>query len=262
MKKWVIRIVVGCAALFVIVLVIVFLSINGIVRYGVERGANVATGQAASLDSASLSIFGGSVELGGLKIDNPPGYSKAKIVAMKNCKATAQVSSLFTNDVVIPEVDIDGLEMSIEQNGLKSNLSDVLAVANSSTSAGGGSPGSSGRGSSAPAAPGRNIHVHVIKLTGTVVHVGTLGQTRTLTMPAIEKEHPTNPDGRPTTLADLTAKILMKVATQIANDPQIPAAFKNGLNEVNAVAGQAEKAVEGDTKDVEKKFGNLFNKSK
>jgi hypothetical protein len=259
MKKWILRIAIAFLMLVVIGLVAIYFSLDSLVRYGVERGATQATGQTTSLHSASVSIFGGTLELSGLDVDNPTGYSSAKIFAMKDCKASAQIGSLFTNDVVIPEIDIDGLEVTIEQNGLKSNLSDVLNVSKSTTPAAGGS--------TAPTPPGRNIHVGVIKLTGTIVHLSAMGQTLPLALGPIEIQDPMNPDGRPMKMADVVAKILVNVAQQIANDPRIPDVLKAGINQANALAGNVTKLLQDNSKGVEEKakdigqnIGGLFKK--
>jgi len=253
-KKWILRLAIAFVALIILLLVIVYFSLDGIVRFGVERGATQATGQTTSLDSAKVSIAGGSLELSGLDINNPPGYSNNKIIAMKDCKATAQIGSLLTNDVVIPEVDIDGLEVSLEQNGLKSNLSEVLAVGQSSTPAAGGS--------SAPTPPGKNIHIGVIKLTNTKVHVSIAGAGTTLDLGSIEIQDPTNPDGRPMKLADVVSKILMNVAQQIANNPQIPDALKGSITQVQGVITNVGGVLKNDTKDLGNGLGNLFGNKK
>jgi hypothetical protein len=260
-KKWIIRIALGFVALLLLIVVIIYFSIDGLVRFGVERGATQATGQATSLDSAKVSIAGGSLELSGLDIDNPPGYSKSKIIAMKDCKASAQISSLLTNDVVIPEIDIDGLEVSVEQNGLKSNLADLLAATKSSTPATGGS--------SVPTPPGRNIHVGVIKLTNSIVHLNVVGATTSLDLGPMEIKDPTNPDGRPTKIADIVAKVIAHVAESIANNPQIPDALKGSITQVQGAIGNVTNALKDDTKGLGEKantitndLGGLFGKKK
>jgi hypothetical protein len=249
MKKWILRITIAFFALVLIALVAIYFSLNGLVRLGVERGATRATGQTTSLHAAAVSIFGGTLQLSGLDVDNPTGYSSAKLFAMKDCQASAQISSLLTNDVIIPSIAIDGLEVTIEQNGLKSNLTDVLNLSKSSTPAAGGS--------AAPTPPGRNIHVGVIELTNTLVHLNAVGQTLTLNLGPIEIDDPTNPDGRPTKIADIVAKILVNVAQQIANDPHIPEALRAGINAANALTGNITQLLKDNSKDLGEKAKDL-----
>jgi hypothetical protein len=251
-KKIILRSAFAFVALILIAIIALYLSLDGIVRAGVERGASHSTGQPTSLSSAKVSIAGGTLELTGLDVDNPPGYSKSKIISMKDCKSSAQISSLFTNDVIIPEIDIDGLEVTLEQNGLKSNLSDVLNVSKSSTPAAGGS--------SAPTPPGRNIHVGIIKITNSKVHLNLAGAlATTLDLGPIEIKDPTNPDGRPTKIADLVSKILIHVADQIAQNPQIPDAIKAPLAQAQAAIGDVTNLLKDNSQPLDQKAKTLTN---
>ena len=241
-KKWILRSAITLAALILIAIFILYLSLDGIIRSGVERGATNSTGQPASLDSAKLSLSAGTLELAGLAIDNPPTYSKSKMISMHDAKGSAQLSSLLTNDVIIPEIDIDGLDIGLEQNGLNSNLSDILNHSKQSTPAAGGA--------SAPTPPGRNIHVGLIKLTNTKVHHATHGPTHTLDLGPIEIKDPTNPDGRPMKIADVVSKILIHVASQIAQNPQIPEPLRNSITQVQGLATDLQNLEKSDSKNI------------
>ncbi len=165
MKKWVLRILLGVVVLMVVAVVGLYLGLDGLVRFGVERGANHATQQTTSLESAKVSIGEGTVRLVNLGIDNPPAYGKSKFLMMKDCVIGASIGSLFTDTVQVDRIEIQGLEISLQQNGLKSNLSEVLAACQSTTPAAGGA--------GAPTAPGKKLNVHLITLTGTKVDVDT-----------------------------------------------------------------------------------------
>ncbi len=260
-KKWILRSIIALAALLLLALLILYLSLDGIIRSGVERGATNSTGQPSSLDSAKLSLSAGTLELAGLAIDNPPNYSKSKMISMHDFKSSAQISSLFTNDVILPEIDIDGLDILLEQNGLNSNLSEILNHSKSTTPAAGGS--------SAPTPPGRNIHVGIIKLTNTKVHLAALGQSTTLDLGPIEIKDPTNPDGRPMKIADVVSKILINVANQIAQNPQIPEALRGSITQVQGIAADLKNLEKSDSKivntlaeDLSQVLYSLLNKQK
>ena len=241
-KKWILRSIFALAALFIIALLILYLSLDGLIRSGVERGATHSTGLPASLASAKLSLSAGTLELAGLAIDNPPTYCKCKMISMHEFQSSAQISSLFTNDVILPEIDIDGLDISLEQNGLNSNLSDILNHSKTSTPAAGGA--------SAPTPPGRNMHVGLIKLTNTKVHLSALGQSTTLDLGPIEIKDPTNPDGRPMKIADVVSQILIHVANQIAQNPQIPEPFRNSITQAQAITSDLQNLSKSDPKNL------------
>ena len=241
-KKWILRSTLALIVLLLLAILILYLSLDGLIRSGVERGATHSTGQPASLSSAKLSLSAGTLELAGLAIDNPPTYSKSKMISMHDFKSSAQISSLFTNDVIIPEIDIDGLDILLEQNGLNSNLADILDHSKQSTPAAGGS--------SAPTPPGRNIHIGLIKLTNTKVHLAALGQSTTLDLGPIEIKDPTNPDGRPMKIADVVSQILLHVANQIAQNPQIPEPLRNSITQAQALATDLQNLSKSDGKNI------------
>ncbi len=254
-KKWILRLSLAATALLLLAVLALYLSMDGLVRYGVERGANHATQQTTSLQSAKVSIANGTVSLVNLDISNPPAYGPTKFLTMQNCTIAASISSLFTSTVQVDSITISGLQLSLQQNGLKSNLQDILAACQSTTPAAGGS--------AAPTAPGKTLNIHVITLSGTKVDVNALGQHFSLDLGPIELKEPTNPDGRPMKIADVVAKVLVNVAQQIAQNPQIPAALKNGLGDINKVVGNVTDLINDPNlrdkaKNIGQNIGGLF----
>ncbi len=247
-RSWgrlILRIVAVLVVLLVVLCVCLYFARNALVRRGVEFGGNYATNQTTTLDSANLGLASGTLELSGLDIANPAGYTpNSHLLIMKDCKVSVDTGSLLTNTVTIPDITIDGLEITLEQNGLNNNLADILAILKTKTASAGGS--------TAPTAPGKQLSIKVIHLTNTIVHLKPIagGPTVTLHLGNIDIADPTNPDGRPMKIANVVGNVLVNVATSIANDPQLPAAFKNSL-------GQATKAINELTKNLGKGISGL-----
>jgi hypothetical protein len=238
--------------LFVIGLVVLFLNLNTLVRAGVVRGGQYATDQTTSLDSADLSFSKGSLALNGLDIDNLKGYSAPKILSMKNCAVTVDSGSIFTHTVSVPSITIAGLEVTLEQNGMKNNLNDLMDVIQKKTPATGNAQNSS---------PGKELKIGVIKMTGTIVHVRANPVNMDLNLPDLEITDPTNPDGRPMKIADLMGKILVLVGKQIVENPQIPGDIKGAMKNVTAVVdnlkGELDKGVKTFATDLQNVTKNL-----
>jgi len=249
--KWagivVVLLVVGVALL-------VFFGLNAVVRTGVERGGRYATGQTTTLHAADLSVFGGTLQLSGLDMGNPKGYSP-QFLTMKDCKVAVQTGSLMSSTVVVDSIEIDGLEISLEQNGMKNNLAEILDEIKKNTSAGSTDSSNSGGAS----APGKQLKIGVIKLTGTKVHVKA-GAEMTLDLGDITIPDPTNPDGRPMKIADVIGKVLINVATQVANNPQLPSGLKDGLGNVNKMVNDLGKNLGGNLNGLGNGIGGLLNK--
>jgi len=229
----------------VCLILFIMFGLNPLVRARVADGGTRATGQSTTLDSANLSLLGGSLDLAGLAIANPAGYSTPRFVTMKSCNIKVQTGSLMGSTVIVDEIAIDGLELTLEQNGLKSNLAEVLDVIQKQTSAGSappqaGKPSAQSSPPSQAAAPGKQLKISALRLSGTKVHVRA-GLEMTLDLGPIELKDPTNPDGRPMKIADVFGKVLINVAQQIAKNPQIPGNLKDSLKNVNKLMGDLPK---------------------
>lgn len=261
--KWLKRILYIGALVILVVLLVVLLLKNTLVKMGVERGGEYATGQTTTLQSADLSIFGGSLGLNGLDIANPKGYSTPSLLKLGKTAVTVKTGSLLSNEVVVNEILIDGMEVTLEQQGLKNNLGEVLDVIKAKTAAAGGADAASKE------SPGKSLKIGLIKMTNTKVTVKA-GVGMTINIPEISMVEPTNPDGRSMKIADVIGKVLIATAQAIAENPQLPGDFKGGLNSamkgINDVTKQLQGGVKGiedatkGIKDAGKGLENLFKK--
>jgi len=215
--------------LVVLGLVALYFMRNTLVRAGVVRGGQYATDQTTLLDAADLSLAAGTLDLSQLQISNPTGYKELKFLALKNCNVSVDTGSLFSNTVVVNQIDISGLEIFLEQNGAKNNLGELLDIMKKKSPAASTAPASGN--SSAPSSPGKQLKIGKIRLASTKVHLRGL-VSLDLDLGTIEMDDPTNPDGRPMKIADVMVKILLHIAQQIVENPKLPADFKNGLQDV------------------------------
>jgi hypothetical protein len=223
--KWVLRVVLGVVVLVVVAVVILWFSIDGIIRSRVEAAAGNSTGTEAKLDAANLKMSG-VLTLSGLNIHNPSGFKTGDFVAVPKTVITVQPSSLMSDTVQVDTLEIDGLTLSLEQEGLKNNLAEILAYTQKQAADAGAKTGSGEAGKSKQLAIGK------LRLTNVKVVASGFGASQTLDLGTIEMDHPTNPDGRLMKVADLLAKILERVATQVAANPQMPEALRKNLGEV------------------------------
>jgi uncharacterized protein involved in outer membrane biogenesis len=208
--------------LLLILIVAVWFSINGIIRSQIQSRATAALGVKTTLADASLSILGGSMTLQGLTVDNLKGYADPHLLTMQSCGATVSLHSLLTNTVVIKIITIDGLHISMDQNGLSNNLMDEINHLNNQTS--------SAAPSSKPTkgAGGKALSITQVVLRNTVVRLNTSlipgqkGVPVVITLPQMVLNEPTNPNGRPLRLAGLMEQILLEIAKNLANNSAIP----------------------------------------
>ena len=245
--------------LIVLAIGILFLSADGLVRAGVVRGGRFATDQETALQLAKLSFMGGSLNLSQLDIHNLSDYKEKNILSMQGCDVVVNSGSLFTNTIVISSVDIRGLEVTLEQNGMKNNLADLIEIIKKKTPAAASS--SSAQPSSAQSdTPGRQLKIEKLRMTGTKVHIRTSIKelNMDLDLGPIELDQPTNPDGRPMKIADLMSKILIHVAQQILDNPKLPGDIKNQMKNVTALVDNMRKDLDKDLKGL-KDLANVKN---
>lgn len=231
--KWVVRVVLGVILIIIVVLVILYFSIDGIIKSKVEAAAGNSTGTQATLNSADLKLSG-VLTLDGLNIHNPSGYKAADFVAAPKTVITVKPSSLLGDTVQVDSIVIDGLTLTLEQDGLKSNLGDVLAYTQKQSADASGKTGSGEAGKS------KQLDIGKLTLTNVKVVASGFGVGQTLNLGDIEMDHPMDPNGRLPKMADLIAKVLERVAQQVAANPQIPEAFRKNLGDLNKVIPQAQ----------------------
>lgn len=113
-------------AVLVVAAVVVFLSLNHLVKAGVDYGASYALGVPASLDSANISVFGGRVELKGMQISNPEGYDKPYFFTMGECVTEVSIKSLMGETVEVPLLSLSDITMSLQKKEGKANYQVIL----------------------------------------------------------------------------------------------------------------------------------------
>lgn len=143
--KWIKRIVVVIVLLIVVVIGIAYYAINGIIRAAVEKGATAALNVPTTLNSASLSILGGSLALNGLDVGAPSGFT-SHILTVDGMKVIVNYSELRGTPIHISEIDIDNPDLTVEMAGTKLN---IQALQQSSQSASPAPSTPSGQSSSA-----------------------------------------------------------------------------------------------------------------
>lgn len=260
------RAAVGLVLVALLVGVLVWLNLNSLVRAGVVRGGQYATEQNTDLKAADLSLSQKTLVLDSLDIANPAGYTAPKLLTMKSCSVSGlDTGSLFSDTVVIDEIAIQGLEITLEQNGAKNNLSEIIEIIQRKTAATGGTTATTPETGKTP--PGKQLRINKLSLAGTKVHVrANVGAPIAIDidLPALVITDPTNPDGRPMKIADLVGKVLVQLSKQIVENPQIPGSIKEGMKNVEAVVnrlrGDLEKNVKVFSQQIQDAAKNLDTK--
>ena len=213
--------------LLIVLTAAIWFSINGIIRSEIQSQATAALGVKTTLADANLSILAGNLTLTGLTVDNLKGYADPHLLTMQSCGATVNLHSLLTKTVVVQLININGLHISMDQNGLSNNLlAEINHLKKQQRSV---AP------KSTPSSGGKALAITKVVLLNTVVRLNTSllpgqrGVPIVITLPRIALNEPTNPNGRPLRLAGLMARILEEIARNVANNHSIPASVRSAL---------------------------------
>jgi hypothetical protein len=119
-------IVVGVVVVLVIVVLGAWAMIDRLAKQGIQQGGTYALGVPTTVESVSLSLLGGTLQMDKLNFANPAGYKTAHLMQTGQFQLEVQPGSVLTDTVVVPKIELSGLDMNIESKGLKTNVSMVL----------------------------------------------------------------------------------------------------------------------------------------
>jgi hypothetical protein len=254
MKKLV-KVLLALVALLVVALVVISLSLGSIIKKGVETAGPKVAKVKMTLDSASLSLLGGSGTLKGLFIGNPEGYKTESAVKVGTAHLAVAPRSVMSDKVVIHSIKVDAPEITIEGDLSKNNLTQIQKNIEAFL----GSPAAKEEAATDKGA-GKKLQVDEFVLSNVKVNVAFAalgGKPLTVTIPDIRMTG--LGQGREgITAADLADKLFSQVLTAV-----IPAVTKS-LTDVGALGGEAikgaSKILGDEAGKATKSIGDLFKK--
>lgn len=98
-----------------------------ILKVGIETAATKALNVGVDIDGLDISLLKSTVEINGLIVRNPPGYTYENLLELVSGRVTASVTSLLKDTVRIKELRLNGINLVIEQKALSNNLHDIVS---------------------------------------------------------------------------------------------------------------------------------------
>jgi uncharacterized protein involved in outer membrane biogenesis len=128
MKSW-LKIVLGVVVALVLVAIAAFLYADSIAKRAVERSTAQTLGVETELDGISLAILGGEAELKGFEAENPSGggFKADHFLTIKEGDVVVTLGSLLGEKVIVPKVELKGLDVILEKSGGQNNYDVILA---------------------------------------------------------------------------------------------------------------------------------------
>jgi hypothetical protein len=186
--KWILRVLVAVVVLVGLGLGVVWWRIDALAERLVERQGSAALGVPTTLGSARIGLAPAGVRLSQLRIANPPGFADEPFFVMDSFAVAPDLGTLRSDTLVIPRIEVSGVQVSLERKLAKSNYGAILG--HLSRGAGPAEPSEGGGvqvrideilvrdvtarvrvGVGPAAAPPVDVHVPELRLT----HVGQAG---------------------------------------------------------------------------------------
>jgi len=213
MKK--LLIAVGVLVLLVVVAVLVVASQAGsLIKDGIESYGPEITGTSVTLSGVDVSLLSGNASINNLVIGNPKGFKSREAFRVGEVSVKLDVGSLFSEQIRIEKILIDGAELTYEQLNKTSNI-DALkrnVERNTGASSGGSDTGDSG-------ASDVQLVIDDLYINGTQVNasVSVLGkdEQKSVTIPDIHlKDLGKDGDGSVAAIVDEVVSLVTKAATK------------------------------------------------
>ena len=234
MKKKGLRIILAIVLLVLVAVVVFGMIVNSVAKKAVEEGGTYALGVDTRVDTVSLSLVRGQLDMDKLNVANPEGYKTDHLIAANRFHMTVETGSVFSDTVEIPTFQIDGLGLNIEQKSGKTNISEIID--NIAKLAG---------EEDADAEEGKLVRVGSFVVTDIVATVQVLpigGEATTLEVkvPRIELKDISSADGKGVPVSELFGQLLVPVLTAVLEKGQgiLPTDLLNDLDKnVNGLVG-------------------------
>ena len=121
-KKIIIRIGIGLVVLLIAAFLVVSLSLDGIVKRGIETIGPKLAKVSVKLDKVTLSILSGSGKIDGLVVGNPEGFKTPQAIIVGRASLSLSPGSLLSDKIVIKSINVEGAVVTLETGAAGSNL--------------------------------------------------------------------------------------------------------------------------------------------
>ncbi len=219
MKKILIAVAVIGAVCIVALVVVLTLSLDSLIKKGVETVGPKITQTEMKLEGVSVSMLSGSGTLKGFLLGNPEGYKTTSAIQFGEASVGVKPMSVLSDKIHVTHVRVVAPEINFEGSlGSKNNLSKLMENVEAAT--GGAQPADSGgeKPKSEPAAGGasKKLQVDDFLISGAKVKVTLTalgGRTLSLSIPDIHLTNlGTGPEG--ITPGELTKLVLKGLNTE------------------------------------------------
>jgi hypothetical protein len=124
--KLLVRLAIAAVLLLLLVLGLVLVFAGPLVKGAIETGGTWATGVETCVENVSAGLVGGELSIEGLTLANPPGFHAQPFLGLRAAHGAWETRSLFSDEIHVRELALDGLALRIERNAKGTNYGAIL----------------------------------------------------------------------------------------------------------------------------------------
>ncbi len=103
-----------------------YLSRNGLVALGIERAGESALGTPTSVENVRTGLFSGDFALGGLRVENPTGFSEKPLFELGTAGLGLPLARTFDQRIEVERLAFSDLVVRLERKGGRFNFQPIL----------------------------------------------------------------------------------------------------------------------------------------
>ena len=124
--KLLLKIALSLLGLVVAGIVVAFIFLDTIVGKGIEAGCTKALGVETSVGLVRVGLVTGTFSIRSLRIANPPGFETDHFFSLDRLHFEVPPKSLREETIVVPLLELDGVDVSLETVDKKANYDVIL----------------------------------------------------------------------------------------------------------------------------------------
>lgn len=117
---------IGLASLLMIGFLALTLTVDYILKSGIERVGSEMTKTSVTVSGVSISPFSGRGEITGFKVSNPEGYNAEHAVEIGDFSISLDIGTLLSDEIVVHEIIIRNPSVYVEQKLPENNLKTLM----------------------------------------------------------------------------------------------------------------------------------------
>lgn len=121
-----IKLLLVLALLVVAAVVVGVFYVDSIVKAAIQNGGAAALGVSTRVESVNIGLREDRLTIKGLSISNPPNYTSPHMMLLESASCQFDLRKLMDETIDLPNFEIDGVDICIEQAMPASNVSAVL----------------------------------------------------------------------------------------------------------------------------------------